>query len=295
MDLIVEAHGDAQAVAAAHQRAWLRFQTLLSELVLELPALKSPVVGRCTLQGVVARRMWNACRPFAAAFITPMAAVAGSVAEEILDCFAATGVQRAWVNNGGDIALYLAPAEAARVGVVADIAALRAAQLQEGLQDWLVVDGAFCITSAIPVRGVATSGWRGRSQSLGIADSVTVLARSAAQADAAATVVANAVNVHDVRIERRPACQVKDDSDLGAMLVTVAVPALAASQVRRALQAGLLKAQELQAAGHLWCALLACQGQWAATALPAVAVTRRGEHKASNNARPFFETESAIA
>ena len=41
-----------------------------------------------------------------------------------------------------------------------------------------------------PVRGVATSGWRGRSHSLGIADSVTVLAATAAMADAAATVIA---------------------------------------------------------------------------------------------------------
>jgi ApbE superfamily uncharacterized protein (UPF0280 family) len=55
----------------------------------------------------------------------------------------------------------------------------------------------------MPVRGIATSGWRGRSFSLGIADSVTVLARTAAQADAAATVIANAVDADDVRIRRR--------------------------------------------------------------------------------------------
>ena len=35
----------------------------------------------------------------------------------------------------------------------------------------------------MPHRGVATSGWRGRSHSLGIADSVTVVARNAAAAD----------------------------------------------------------------------------------------------------------------
>ena len=45
------------------------------------------------------------------------------------------------------------------------------------------------------MRGIATSGWRGRSFSLGIADAVTVLAATAAEADAAATVIANAVDL----------------------------------------------------------------------------------------------------
>lgn len=262
MDVIVQAEGDALAVAAAHARAWVRFEGLLQELVRELSVLRSPVgEGNCPLQGPVARRMWSACQPFRQDFITPMAAVAGSVAQELLACYAVDGVQRAWVNNGGDIALHLAPGEAARVGVVADIAALDAAQLRDGL----LLDGAFCVTSTMPVRGVATSGWRGRSQSLGIADSVTILAATAAQADAAATVVANAVNVVDARIARRPACEVRDDSDLGAIPVTVDVPLLPEALVRRALAAGLEKAQELQAGGHLWCALLSCQGQWMAT------------------------------
>lgn len=262
MDVIVQAEGDALAVAAAHARAWVRFSGLLQELVRELPALRSPVGdGDCRLQGPVARRMWLACQPFRQGFITPMAAVAGSVAQELLACYAVDGVQRAWVNNGGDIALHLASGESASVGVYADIAGLDAAQLQGGL----LLDGAFHLTSTMPVRGVATSGWRGRSHSLGIADSVTILAATAAQADAAATVVANAVNVQDARIARRPACEVKDDSDLGAIPVTVDVPALSEALVRQALQAGLEKAQELQAGGHLWCALLSCQGQWMAT------------------------------
>ena len=262
MDIIVQAEGDALAVAAAHARAWVRFEGLLQELVRELTGLRTPVgEGECPLQGPVARRMWQACRPFRQDFITPMAAVAGSVAQELLSCYVVDGVQRAWVNNGGDIALHLAAGETARVGVYADIAALDAVQLQQGL----LLDGAFRIASTLPVRGIATSGWRGRSHSLGIADSVTILATTAAQADAAATVVANAVNVQDARIVRRPAWEVKDDSDLGSIPVTVDVPDLPPALVRQALQAGLEKAQELQAGGHLWCALLSCQGQWMAT------------------------------
>lgn len=186
------------------------------------------------------------------------------MAQEILACYEQPGIDRAWVNNGGDIALHRAPGQSVTVGVYADIAALNAAQLRNGL----ALDGKIRIDSAMPVRGVATSGWRGRSQSLGIADCVTVLARTAALADAAATIVANAVNVADVRIIRRPAWQVRDDSDLGAIPVTVDVPALPEELVRQALHQGLQKAQELQSSGLLWFALLACQGQLVATSAP---------------------------
>lgn len=261
MDLILQAEGARDAVAQAHERAWQRFEGLLQELVSELPGLRAPVGERCALQGVVARRMWAACSPYRAGFITSMAAVAGAVAQEILACYEQQGIDRAWVNNGGDIALHLAPGQSVTVGVYADIAALNAAQLRNGL----VLDGQIRIDSALPVRGVATSGWRGRSQSLGIADSVTVLANTAAEADAAATMVANAVNVDDERIIRVPACQVRDGSDLGAIPVTVDVPPLPPAQVHRALQQGLQRAQELQARGLVWGALLGCQGQFAAT------------------------------
>jgi len=257
IDLVIEAEGDAAAVASAHAAAWARFEPLLGELVGELGALREPVGADCALKSPIARRMWEACAPFRPAFITSMAAVAGSVADEIIALYRRPGIARAWVNNGGDIALHLAAGRSARVGLVADIA-------QFDLTDAgpLVTDGQFSIDAADPVRGVATSGWRGRSFSLGIADSVTVLAATAAQADAAATVIANAVNVDDPAIRRLPASQCKDDSDLGDILVTVDVPELAPATVRRALDAGAARARDLQKGGHAWAAMLVCQGQW---------------------------------
>ena len=52
-------------------------------------------------------------------FITPMAAVAGAVAEEILAAMAsAAELSRAYVNDGGDIALHLAAGEKFVVGMV---------------------------------------------------------------------------------------------------------------------------------------------------------------------------------
>jgi ApbE superfamily uncharacterized protein (UPF0280 family) len=258
IDCIVSAAGDPHAVAAASERGWLRFQTILAELVAELPLLRadrstSPPPARPV--GTVARRMVDACAPHAAdgRFITAMAAVAGSVAEELVAAFAAPGIARAAVNNGGDIALHLAPGGSFVVGVCADPSIARFAS---------PLDGRFAVDAASPVRGIATSGWRGRSLSLGIADSVTVLAPTAAAADAAATIVANAVDVDDACIVRAPASSVRDDSDLGDRLVTLAVPPLPAELVASALADGTAEARRQIAAGRIVAAVLSLQGRW---------------------------------
>jgi uncharacterized protein len=266
IDLIIEAHGDVDAVASAHEAAWLRFATILQELVAELRLLRERVCLTTELEGVVARRMWQACRPHRARFVTPMAAVAGSVADELIACYRIDGIDRAWVNNGGDIALHLAHGASASVGLFTDLARF-------DIQRWqgnVAIDGAFAITYDMPVRGVATSGWRGRSFSLGIADSVTVLAATAAEADSAATMIANAVDVVDARVERRPASSLKDDSDLGDLLVTVDVPSLDVLTIDRALYAGLAHAEALQADGVIAACILACQGRIVTTAAPRV-------------------------
>jgi len=272
IDLIIAAEGDSAGVDAAHEAAWTCFESILQNLVDEWPLLRqgvdfdpseSPDPARENqLRGPVARRMWEACAavasPKESGFITPMAAVAGAVAEELIQFYQRPGITRAWVNNGGDIALYLTSDTRVRIGLVSDLA--RAIQSSPACD--LVMDGELEVHHDMPVRGLATSGWRGRSHSLGIADSVTVLAKTAAKADAAATLIANAVNVDDSRIERRPANSLRDHSDLGARLVTVNVPALAYEQVLLALQRGCLLARAFAERGLIHSALLACQGQF---------------------------------
>ena len=256
IDLVLDAFGPEAAVAAAHERAWRRFVTILDELVAELPVLRTALNADPVLRGPVARRMVAACLPYRDGFITPMAAVAGAVAEEVLASMtAAGGLVKAYVNNGGDIALQLALGESFRVGLVADVD--RATRHGHRI----AVDGAFEVTHALPVRGVATSGWRGRSWSLGIADSVTVLAAHAAVADAAATMIANAVDVDHPAIRRRPAVEVDDNSDLGALPVTVAVGTLPDEAVDAALAAGVRRAESLVARGLAWGAVLVLQSR----------------------------------
>jgi ApbE superfamily uncharacterized protein (UPF0280 family) len=266
IDIVIGADGEQAAVRAAHEAAWQRFQPLLAELVDELPLLRRAVSPElpCPLQGAVARRMWQACARLAAlegCFITPMAAVAGAVAEELIGSYRREGVERAYVNNGGDAALHLAPGQTLRVGLFADLARFDEQGARSALAGALALDGQIDIPARMPIRGLATSGWRGRSFSLGIADAVTVFAPDAAAADAAATIVANAVNVEHAAIERCPANRLKDDSDLGAIPVTVAVPVLPSGLVQSALRAGAQRAQALQRCGLLHCAVLCCQGQ----------------------------------
>ncbi len=121
IDLIIGADGTERDVRAAYQAAARRFTGLLDELCGELAELRKPADPRCcALQGVVAQRMYRAVAPFAAeTFITPMAAVAGAVAEEILGAMLqAAPLTRAYVNNGGDIGLHLADGATFAVGLM---------------------------------------------------------------------------------------------------------------------------------------------------------------------------------
>jgi ApbE superfamily uncharacterized protein (UPF0280 family) len=235
IDLILQAWGGEAEIAYA--AAAERFVTILDELCEELVRLRA-AEGPAP-RGTVARRMVGAVAPFARTrFVTPMAAVAGAVAEEVLLAMTeAADLARAYVNNGGDIALWLAPGEAFAVGMV-------------GRPDRPSLFGQARIAASDPARGIATSGWRGRSFSLGVADAVTVIARTASQADAAATLIANAVDLpgHPA-IRRVPARSRDPQSDLGERLVTVDVGALCAAEVEEALARGAAEAALWRDAG----------------------------------------------
>ncbi len=262
IDLIVEAFGTPSEVRAAYAAAVARFATILDELCAELPALRTPLdPGRpCALDGAVARRMWAATAPFAAdTFITPMAAVAGAVAEAILAAMkkAARDLSRAYVNNGGDIALHLGAGTEFAVALI-------------DRPDRPTQIGTATIRAADGVRGIATSGWRGRSFSFGIADAVTVLAASAPAADAAATAIANAIDLPDhPGIVRVSANELQPDSDLGARRVTREVPVLSFAEIDNALGRGIALAEQCLARGLIEAASLLLQGIARRTGLPA--------------------------
>jgi uncharacterized protein len=254
IDLIVSADGGPVEVACAFTAARERFASILNELCTELKLLREAVRQRP--QGVVAQRMWAAVLPLASGgFITPMAAVAGAVAEEVLAAMTGAALlERAAVNNGGDIALHLASGASYRIGLI-------------DRPDRPSLLGSAVIASTSAVRGVATSGWRGRSFSLGIADAVTVLARTASGADAAATVIANAVDLpgHPAILRER-ADRLQPDNDLRHRLVTRAVGPLTPREIATALAAGIAVAQDLRRAGLIIDCALHLAGQTRALA-----------------------------
>jgi uncharacterized protein len=253
IDLVIKAEGEPALVKISYAAATGRFQTVLSELAAELDLLRRPLQGDISpaVSSPVARRMVAACWPHREVFFTPMAAVAGSVADEISSIMhaAAPDLRTLYVNNGGDIAVQVAAGEMLKIGIVPDLAAA-------------VPEGVIQVCHGSGIGGIATSGWRGRSFSRGIADAVTVLAHSAAEADAAATTIANAVDAADPAISRASARSLDPDSDLGGLLVTTDVGWLAEDQIRAALAAGASEAQRCLDAGMILATALALQGQW---------------------------------
>jgi ApbE superfamily uncharacterized protein (UPF0280 family) len=249
IDLIVQVYAPPCEAARACEAAIARMTTLLDELCAELAILRRAAPQ--PLRGAVARRMNAAVLPFCAeAFITPMAAVAGAVADEVLAAMLAQAdIHRAYVNNGGDIALHLSSGTAFTAGMVSR-------------PDQPRLDARLVIDSASPTRGIATSGWSGRSFSFGCADAVTVTAADAAAADAAATMVANATNLpgHPL-ISRAPANRIDAQSDLGDRLITIAVGPLTISEKRQALSAGSALARTYLAAGLITGAALSVQNE----------------------------------
>jgi ApbE superfamily uncharacterized protein (UPF0280 family) len=252
IDLVITASGSEQAVQTAFAQAHSAFQTILQVLADELIQLRTPVANLeqrgHAFKGPVARRMAIATRPYRSNFVTPMAAVAGAVADHVMH--AATVDNRdckLLVNNGGDIAIHLQAGQSCRVGICTS-------------PESATYSDITTVHANDPVAGVATSGWKGRSHSLGIADAVTVLASDAARADVAATLIANEVNLpQSPRIRRQPASTLQPDSDLQDRLVTVAVEKLGESDIELALAGGVRAAQQMLQRGLIHSAYIHLQ------------------------------------
>ncbi len=182
--------------------------------------------------------------------VTPMVAVAGSIADLVLGEVLAAGATTAVVNNGGDIALRVEPGRTIRVGIAADITTKQ-------------VICVLNVTAQSGIGGVCTSGLGGRSFTKGIASAAVAIASSAAVADAAATLLGNATLVDDPAVEQCPAEFIDADTDIMGHLVTVKVGPLRAEKVIKALQQGLALGKKWVDQGMLAGVVLVVQGQMA--------------------------------
>lgn len=257
INLVIKAYGDDAPVRRAYERAERRLSGMLQGLVDNLSLLRSPNVPACVrVTDATSQQMISAVKRFKGQFVTPMAAVAGAVADTILVAMKKTdGLHKIYVNNGGDIAMHLAPGQHMQIGIVPTLSAA-------------TPDASLCITGDDDVGGIATSGWDGHSMSQGIADAVTVIAANGAIADVAATLIANRVNCNDEGIERRPALDLDPDTDLGERLVTVGVCKLSEKAINDALDRGEQFARSLVEQGNIQGALLSLQSHRRTVGVP---------------------------
>lgn len=252
MELVIEAFGPHCAVKSAYRRAMAAFPEVLPGLVADLNVLRKPLrKAEPQVSSPVSRAMLNTATAMCgSAFATPMICVAGAVADHVLFKMRHDAdLSRIYVNNGGDIAIWLAPGQSFDVGICTDLSARAHGPMVR-------------VTAGQGVGGIATSGWRGRSHSLGIADAVTVLARDARTADAAATLIANSVDLpgHSA-VTRMPACELSPDSDLGSRPVTTGVDTLSQGDVALALRAGQDCARKMIDADFAVAVFACLQGQ----------------------------------
>ena len=161
--------------------------------------------------------------------LTPLAAVAGTTADLVADLLLQTGATKIVVNNGGDIAIRLREGESARVGLCLDISKHEVKSYVTVTQD--------C--------GICTSGFGGRSFTLGVADSVVTLSDRASVADAAATRLGNKTNILSPKILRKKAKNIYPDTDIPDERVTVLVGDLSECEIKRALRNGKHEASKL--------------------------------------------------
>ena len=199
----------------------------------------------------VVQRMVEAVQVVSAETLTPMAAVAGAISDELLLDLqdAADGfLTKVLVNNGGDMALF-SPDEPVRVGIRGAV--------PEGMSMREVL-----ISEVDEPYGLATSGWRGRSFSQGIADAVVVAADSGALADAAATFVGNYVKEEGHgRVRRRKASELDPMTDIPNLMVTVSCDQLSEGEKLTALENGGAMASSLLGRGIIWGAGIYLQGE----------------------------------
>ena len=225
------------------------------DLVSFIDVIRTPL-GRmnCLPQNIpfVCKQMIESVSSLEEGDFTPMAAVAGTLSDLAADAMAACGADYAVANNGGDIALYLPESmeRTFRIGLISDISTGRTTHRLE-------------ISPSSPIHGIATSGLGGRSLTRGIASAVTVMAGSGSMADAAATAIANACFCQDPAVEQCPAEEIDYWTDIPGLTVTRSVGRLDDKNVKSALDAGLIRAEELINKGLILGAVLFVQGRMA--------------------------------
>jgi len=164
--------------------------------------------------------------------MTPMAAVAGSIADGVAAFLRQRGMTRVIVNNGGDIAIRTSQGESVNVGVRPDLS-----------HD--VINHVITLGDERVSWGVATSGLEGRSLTRGVASAATAIAGSASMADAAATSIANASYIEDESVIQKLAGELDAQTDIPGIAVTIQAGPFSDENKELALSRAMMRADAL--------------------------------------------------
>ncbi len=181
----------------------------------------------------IVKRMYRSVAKIGDPTFTPMAAVAGSVAGTIADMIYEAGATKVIVNNGGDIAVRLQPGEMTKVGISPSIDSQHPTHY-------------VTITGDSKIRGIASSGFGGRSFTKGFASVATVFSDDIGIADVAATLIGNHTFTQTPKITQVFAEEIYPDTDLKGEKITVEVGDISFDTKKIALKNGLLTAEKLR-------------------------------------------------
>src|SRR5210317_439100 len=244
MRLVIRAWNKKQPQIKLARQAAEESISYLERIARCRPLLSRPIAAIEDLpQDELALGMITSTRAIGDDDLTPMAAVAGTIADAVANWLYEQGLTRVIVDNGGDIAVRLAKGETVKVGDRPSIRSLSVShvlRLDSRMQSW----------------GATTSGFGGRSFTRGIASAVTALAASASFADSASTAIANACFVENENIQQIPAELLDPSTDLSGVPVTVRVGQLSRAQLLAAFDKALQRAEELVARGVILGALI---------------------------------------
>ena len=218
--------------------------TILGDIRDCLPVLrqKAQRILRTAHMPGAAVKMIDAVKKVDEATLTPMAAVAGTISEMVRDFIGGSISDFVSVNNGGDIAVRNDTGREVRIGI---------GDIRTGRTTPYVLK-----ITGLNTFGIATSGFGGRSLTLGLADIVTVIAENSAVADAAATFLCNSVNIGTDKVKRKKASEIDPSTDIPDELVTVLIGGLDEGEIQEALNKGLTAASHLKKRDVIYDAVL---------------------------------------
>ncbi len=244
--MVITARRQGEPFPEAAEAAFPLIESALAEIAQALPVLRRAGGDYSRLEGLP-RVMAEAVLAAGEPTLTPMAAVAGTVADAVADWIFAQGADVVAVNNGGDVALRLGPGQSLRMGILPE--------LEGGISQVVTLqaeDG---------VGGVCTSGLGGRSLTRGIARAVTVFSRRCALADACATHLANCSYVASPRVHICLAGELEPESDIAGLTVVTGVDSLEEHEVRQGLEQVRREALRQLERGNLLFAAADIQGR----------------------------------